>query len=283
MHSFTSWLSMACLSTMGALSAVSCTGNSAADQALQIKEIRVPAQGSSGESHLFAGSNGKVYLSWLEKVEDEKYALRFSAHQESGWSAPGTIAQSREWFVNWADFPSLIALDDNRLAAHWLAKSGSGTYAYNVNIVQSTDGGSTWGPAVTPHKDGTETEHGFVSMLPWFDDRIFAVWLDGRNFAEESAGQGQPANEMTLRFATLDRNGAIFDEAVLDTRVCECCQTSAARTKNGAVVAYRNRSEEEIRDISIVRWVEGRWTEPKTLHQDNWKFPGCPVNGPSVA
>ena len=54
---------------------------------------------------------------------------------------------------------------------------------------------------------------------------------------------------------------------------------------NGPVVVYRDRSEEEeeTRDISIVRWVDGEWTAPKTVHSDNWKINGCPVNGPAIA
>ena len=46
---------------------------------------------------------------------------------------------------------------------------------------------------------------------------------------------------------------------------------------------YRDRTEEEIRDIYITRLVEGDWTDGKAVYQDNWNIGGCPVNGPSVA
>jgi hypothetical protein len=54
-------------------------------------------------------------------------------------------------------------------------------------------------------------------------------------------------------------------------------------TANGPVVVYRDRSADEIRDIAIVRRVNGRWTEPATVHDDNWKIAACPVNGPAVS
>jgi hypothetical protein len=38
-----------------------------------------------------------------------------------------------------------------------------------------------------------------------------------------------------------------------------------------------------VRDISYVRKVNGRWSEPRTLHADDWKIAACPVNGPAVA
>jgi hypothetical protein len=40
--------------------------------------------------------------------------------------------------------------------------------------------------------------------------------------------------------------------------------------------------EDETRDISIVRMVNGNWTEPKAIYNDNWKIKGCPVNGPKA-
>jgi hypothetical protein len=49
------------------------------------------------------------------------------------------------------------------------------------------------------------------------------------------------------------------------------------------VVVYRDRTEEEIRDIYITRFEDGAWTEGRPVHADGWKIPACPVNGPAVA
>jgi hypothetical protein len=83
--------------------------------------------------------------------------------------------------------------------------------------------------------------------------------------------------------ADVSAEGAISGETELDDSTCDCCQTSAAMTQNGPVVVYRNRSEQEVRDISIVRWANGTWTAPKTVHDDRWTIKGCPVNGPKAA
>jgi hypothetical protein len=53
-------------------------------------------------------------------------------------------------------------------------------------------------------------------------------------------------------------------------------------TARGPIVVYRDRSDEEIRDIAVVRRVDGQWTVPTRVHADNWRIEGCPVNGPSV-
>jgi hypothetical protein len=48
------------------------------------------------------------------------------------------------------------------------------------------------------------------------------------------------------------------------------------------VVVYRNRTDEEIRDIFVTRRVNGEWTEGVPLHDDGWHIAACPVNGPSA-
>ena len=247
-----------------------------------IKETSNPAGEGSAEPNLSVGEDGHVYLSWIEKTDNETHALKFSVREEKNWSKPQTISQGENWFVNWADFPSIVAFKDGSLAAHWRPMSGKGTYAYDVNLAFSPDGKS-WSKAITPHRDGTQTEHGFISLLPLDDDQLFTVWLDGRNFAKVDNGHGAPTHEMTLRFAMLSKEGQLSNETILDKRVCDCCPTSAVRTPNSALVVYRDRSEKEIRDVSILRYQDGVWSEPRTLYKDNWEIAGCPVNGPAIA
>ena len=148
---------------------------------LSIEPADSPTDGDSREPELSPADNDRVILSWVEKVSEKGYALRLSLRDAAGWSEARTVAQGENWSVNWADFPSTIALRDGSLAAHWLVKSGKGTYAYNVNIARSDDGGKTWSQPIVPHRDNTQTEHGFVSLIPLPDGRLGAIWLDGRN------------------------------------------------------------------------------------------------------
>jgi len=255
--------------------------------ALVVRESESPTGQDSREPELTTSADGRVILSWVEKVGEKRHILRFAVRDAAGWSEARTVSEGENWFVNWADFPSVIARSDGSLAAHWLVKSGPGTYAYDVNIARSKDGGKTWGRPIVPHTDGTQTEHGFVSLIPLEDGHIGAAWVDGRATKDVKEGHDEEAPlpaSMQLRYAAIDADGKLSDEAVLDERICECCQTSAALTSEGPVVVYRDRSPEEVRDIYFVRRQEGgRWTEPKPVHADGWQINGCPVNGPSVA
>ncbi|HXG91674.1 MAG TPA: sialidase family protein [Blastocatellia bacterium] len=266
---------------------INATGQSKTDaNQSPVRIIDSPAGPASGEPNLFAASDGRIYLSWIEKTDAHHHALRFSILDGTRWTEPRAIAEGDNWFVNWADFPSLIALPGGVLAAHWLVKNGANAHGYDIQMAFSKDGGKTWSKPITPHRDGTPTEHGFVSMLPMANGRVAAFWLDGRKFksqANEHESHESLANEMTLRYAIVDSNGQLSEEAELDARVCDCCQTSAALTADGPVVVYRDRSEKEIRDISIIRREKGSWSRFQAISADNWRIEGCPVNGPSVA
>src|SRR4029450_8817957 len=49
------------------------------------------------------------------------------------------------------------------------------------------------------------------------------------------------------------------------------------------IVAFRDRSQDETRDIYVSRLADGRWTKPEPVHRDNWQINACPVNGPAIS
>ena len=252
----------------------------------ELRLVPSPAPAGSAEPHLATSPDGVTWMSWLEHRARGGHVLRGARMEKGRWTKPFTIAEGDSFFANWADFPTLIPRGGDHLVAHYLWKSGIGTYAYDVRLTQSRDGGRTWSAPVVPHRDGTPTEHGFVSLLP-SGDATRAIWLDGRQAVRDSAGHLLPVPEgtaeMTLRTTVLSADGTLADEWELDPRVCDCCQTAAVATPGGALVAYRDRSPAEVRDISLTRMENGRWSEPYPLHADGWTIAGCPVNGPALA
>ena len=245
--------------------------------------IESPAAPGSAEPHLQASADGTVVLSWLESSAGEA-TLRYSVYEDRAWSSAHTVASGDDWFVNWADFPSVTRINSDLWAAHWLQKRPGGTYAYDVRMAFSGDG-VVWQPAISPHDDGTPTEHGFVSMIALGGDTIGAVWLDGRKTAQTGGHEmngGAAHGGMTLRWAMINGDGEILESTELDSLICDCCQTDLAKLSNGVAMVYRDRSENENRDISIVRLTEGGWSEPALVANDGWQIAGCPVNGPAI-
>ena len=128
-----------------------------------VNEIKSPAPPGSGQPNLAVAADGRVFLSWIEPDTPQGYVLRFSVRGAQGWSAPKTIARGANWFVSDADVPSLAVLSDGTLAADWFVASvGPRSEAYDVNLVFSKDGGTTWSKPLMPHRDGKKRQHGFV-------------------------------------------------------------------------------------------------------------------------
>ena len=82
--------------------------------------------------------------------------------------------------VNAADVPSVRALAGGTLVAHWMQENGPDPEAYNLRLAWSTDSGATWSKPVSPHHDGTKTQHGFASLFQAPGAGLGLVWLDGR-------------------------------------------------------------------------------------------------------
>lgn len=252
------------------------------DGAFRVEPITSPAGAASGQPRLSVSPRG-VLLSWVER-SGRTATLKFAERTASGWTPVRTVASGDNWFVNWADVPSVVRLPSGTLVGHWLQKSGPGTYAYDVRLAYSADNGLTFSPSFLPHHDGTQTEHGFASLFP-YNGGLGLVWLDGR---QTHAGPQGPSGHnasgaMTVRFAAFDGRWKQVSDLPVDTRVCDCCPTTAAMTTDGPIVAFRDRSNEDIRDIHVSRFERGAWTASKPVANDNWHITGCPVNGPMLS
>lgn len=279
-----------------------------------------PSSLNSTFPRLFTDNAGTVHMSWIHKI-GEVAELRIATLTPPSnpdytdgleWSSYTSVAKSDDWFVNWADFPSVIGLNGAPIAAHWLDKVPGSPYSYHVTIQpiqdkfqsQITDSSNGQNvqvefehAAFVPHTDNTNTEHGFVSMQPIDSSTFYAIWLDGRNtggmdhdgmdhdghFMDSDHLDSKLATAMTLRGALLGRDGEIIESHLIDNAVCDCCNTSLVRTDRGLIAAYRNRSSDEIRDLYVSRYENGVWDTPNTVHNDGWQIAACPVNGPQLA
>jgi hypothetical protein len=238
--------------------------------ALVLLSLVTPAGAGSSAPVLASSPDGSLVMAWVEP-DGKNQALRFARLKGGKWSAPQTIVSNERVTGGWANGPSISASADGSLLALWTEKSEGGHHAVDALIATSRDGGATWGKAAPIHGKTKPSEYGFASTVTL--DRGFGVaWLDGRDMKSEAEGG------MTLRFARVAANGKVSGEKILDNRVCECCSTGMTVSSRGAVIAYRDRGDGEIRDIAVVS-PDGK---PRIAHRDNWQIKGCPVNGPQL-
>jgi len=247
-------------------------------------EVRVvpspTGTGAMGPS-IAQAADGTAYLSWLEPASGEEWAFKFSRFDatHSRWDTPRTIAHGADWFINWADFP-VLAAQKERLTAVWFvnnpvhhaAAAGHHGAGYRAIYASSTDGGKTWSPELPVSDESLPVE--FVALQPLPDGRLLAAWLDGR-----ARAAGHDRQSLYARVL-----GAPGPDVLVDDSVCDCCQLSFVPTSNdGALLAYRGRTKDEVRDMQLARFDGQTWDKPVTLNPDGWKIAACPVNGPQLA
>ena len=259
---------------------IGCAKSPIPPEFTQSQPLTLPSGPASEGPRLSAGADGQLALSWMERNEHGG-TLRYTTLQNGEWQSPTNVVSDPDMFVNWADVPSVVPLSGGNWLAHWMSKSAASTYAYDVKVSHSTDDGANWSAPVSPHVDGTSTEHGFVSISETATE-THLIWLDGRKSANEATGNSVDTS-MTLRAASIDTDGALSDEQLIDDFICDCCRTDMAIASTGGVAVYRDRTQEEIRDIYISRHIGGAWQAGEPLSNDGWKIAGCPVNGPAVA
>jgi hypothetical protein len=243
--------------------------------------VEFPGAAGSGQPRLTVGPDGVPLLSWLEPAGDA-YALRYSRFVAGAFTAPLEVVRGADFFVNWADLPSVQPITADVWVAHWLKFAADSAGAYHIATAVSADGGATWGDPVQLNDDQAMAEHGFVQIFPW-NGEIGAFWLDGRQLAEWSFDEPDKLLGTSLRVARLDGAGNVVAREIVDELVCDCCQPRMAMTASGPIVAYRDRTPEEQRDIVVRRYVDGGWQGPVPVGEDGWVIEGCPVNGPAVA
>lgn len=239
-------------------------------------EADFEAPSGSRTPSLTRASDGTPVLSWFQLGADT--TLVTSLRRGGVWSEPRPVATRSTFFVNWADFPGVTVASDGRWLVHWLERTASSPYAYHIMVSGSGDEGRTWSDPVVVHDDRSDTEHGFVATAAGDSGSIHLAWLDGR-FTRDTIG-----GMMTVRFATVMPDGRITGERELDASTCDCCPVSMTATSGGGlVVAYRNRTAEEVRDIHVTRGTPEGWSEPVAVSNDGWVHRACPVNGPALA
>ena len=264
------------------MSLVSCEKRNTNNSENGFISIKSPTSIGSMQPFLFS-KDKNLFMSWTQKMNDSIYTLNYSELKIGKWTETIEITRGDNWFVNWADFPA-ISENNGNILTYILQKSEASTYAYDIHMYLAGTNENSVNKNFILHSDSTKTEHGFVSMLPYKDDSFFVTWLDGRNTGGGSHDVGHSSNgAMSVRAASVLQTGEVVDDTLVDNKTCDCCQTSAAITPKGPIIVYRDRTDDEVRDIYISRLLDGSWTIPKPIHNDNWIINGCPVNGPKAA
>jgi hypothetical protein len=243
-------------------------------QTLKSVAVPNPAPAGSIQPNWTVAADGSVLLSWVEPSKDT-YALRYAVRHGSAFGESRTIAAGRNFWRHPAEIPGLLSMSDGTLLAHWVEK-GKGKDSSDAEdlYVSSSKDGIHWTAPAMAHHDHAAVQHGLASIVQSGPHEASVLWLWANK------GDDGP---VTLMRTIVDADGKELKEEPLDTDVCGCCPTSVVKTAKGILVAYRDHTSKDIRDIAILRFENGKWSTSKVLYADNWEVNACPVNAASAS
>jgi len=242
-------------------------------QALKAEPQPNPSSAGSLQASWSLAADGSPLLSWIETQKEGVYTLKYAVRKGGQWSEARTVVANRKFFRHPAELPEVIALPDGTLFAHWIETPGDDPDAEFVYVSTSHDG-VKWTAPILAHKDRSMVQHGLASVVASGDHEASVVWL------EALKGEDGP---VSLKRTVVGADGKVIKEEAIDTDVCACCPTSVVKTAKGLLIAYRDHTPQDIRDISVVRFENGQWSASKNISPDMWKLNACPTNAAAAA
>jgi len=133
--------------------------------------------GNANEPQLTATDRG-VILSWIER-SGQTTTLKFAERTASGWTSPLSVAAGNDWFVSYADAPTVMRLSDGTLVGAWMRQTDPLREAMDLQLSRSGDNpmNVTTGPLVANPDLSKVDEIGWVDLAPG-GGRCVAVWAN---------------------------------------------------------------------------------------------------------
>src|SRR5580692_9817955 len=246
-------------------------GRTSFGQVIKVEAVPNPSMQGSLQAHWGTAPDGSPLLSWVEGASGS-YNLRYAIRHGNSWSEVRTVATGRHLWRHPAELPELVSLSDGAkldgsMLAHWVEKGKDSSDAEDIFVSSSHDG-VHWTEPVMAHHDHAPVQHGLASMVPSGPHEASIFWLQALK------GEDGP---VSLMRTIVGADGKEIKEEDLDSDVCSCCPTSTVKTSKGLLVAYRDHTPQDIRDIAVLRFENGKWSTSKILSPDKWQINACPL------
>lgn len=222
---------------------------------------------------------------WAVHKEGPHAVVRHSTDLGRSWSAPRRVNGEPEPVAADGDArPKIAAGPRGELYVTW-TRPLSKPYTGEIRFSRSLDGGGTFSPPVTVHRDRQEITHRFDALAVGLSGRVFIAWIDKRDL-EAAKAAGADYRGAAIYYSLSDDQGASFSgDRKLADHSCECCRIAVLPEANGGfLLLWRHVFPPNVRDHALGRVdAEGRAEEPRRATFDEWAVDACPHHGPSLA
>jgi len=199
----------------------------------------------------------------------------------------------REWGV-----PRLLDIGNDKIAADGenrpkIAFSTAGhvvisytqplakPYTGEIRMLRSEDGGASFTPPLTVHRDRQVITHRFESIAFDASGTLHTVWIDKRD--QVLAARGTYRGAALYRNESRDGGKSFGPDLKLADHSCECCRVALAPTPDGGIAAmWRHVFAPNIRDHAFAI-LDTATAAPMRASFDDWQLDACPHHGPGLS
>lgn len=242
----------------------------------------MPARFALGSS---AAVDGEGTI-WAVHADGGRVVIRRTGGPGQPWSDAVPLSPPDERVEADGDArPKIAAGTAGELYVTWthpLAKP----YTGEIRFTRSVDGGKTFSPPVTVHRDQQQITHRFDAVAVSRTDQVFVAWIDRRDAVAAKARGESDYRGAAVYYAVSDDKGARFrGDFKVGDHSCECCRIALRPRDDGAMDAlWRHVFEPNVRDhaLAVLR-PDGTVTDLRRVTFDDWRVDACPHHGPSLA
>ncbi|MCX7165279.1 MAG: exo-alpha-sialidase [Rhodocyclales bacterium] len=232
--------------------------------------------------------DGRLWLVGLN--QDGKLFTQSSKDLGVTWNQPRVLDIGSDKVAADGENRPKIAFGPDQRAVISYTQPLARPYTGEIRMLRSVDGGKSFSPPLTVHRDRQVITHRFESIAFDRSGVLHVVWIDKRDqvLAARTSGTspgkvGAYAGAAIYRNESRDGGLSFGPDLKLADHSCECCRIALAPTPAGGVAAmWRHVFELDIRDHAFA--VLGEETKaPVRASFDDWKLDGCPHHGPGLA
>jgi hypothetical protein len=218
---------------------------------------------------------------WMVGLDAQLRLFTARSTDLATWSAPQLLDSGADPISADGENRPKLAFGPNGQVVISYTRPLDKPYTGWIRMLRSTDGGTTFSPPFTVHRDTQEITHRFESIAFDGSGALHTVWIDKRDM--QAAGKSY-VGAAIYQNVSLD-GGLTFgpDRKVAD-HSCECCRIALAQGPDGELRGlWRHVFGASTRDHAFGNLSDAAPNGFKRATYDEWQIQACPHQGPGLA
>ncbi len=218
---------------------------------------------------------------WMVGLDAKQQLYTASSTDLANWSAPQVLDVGADPISADGENRPKLAFGPKGQVVISYTRPLEKPYTGWIRMLRSTDGGATFSPPFTVHKDSQEITHRFESIAFDASGALHTVWIDKRDML--LAGKSY-VGAAIYQNVSLDGGLSFGPDSKVADHSCECCRIALAQGPDGQLRAlWRHVFGTSTRDHAFANLSDAAPNGFKRASYDEWQIQACPHQGPGLA